>query len=478
MNADTILANPDVLGLESFISEPNAITIVAHSKQKKPLCPNCNQLSNSFHSYYQRRIADLPWQGVAVKIQLNTRKFRCRNDLCRRRIFCERLPDVVEAYARKTCRLDGALTWLAFALGGEAGARTAERLRMKISGDTLLRMIRRSAGKQSLSPAGNEPKVIGVDDWAWRKGCTYGTIIVNLERRKVIDLLPDREAGTLTDWLLARPSVETVARDRSITYHNGITMGRPYATQIADRWHLLSNLGDALERMIERLLRQRKTLLRVLPEADNLEPEATIVKRTFDTIDDEEWQRALEESFVEMKRQACRRRLLPHLPALPKPTIKRSATVIPNNRRGVGDTHLPGNKRIRHRLDSKLLSRICFRKGKLIEDELEMVFNARAEWDEFDRAYPLAEEFVKIIRGQGSMTIGLWIVKAFDCGVKELKSFANGLQKDFLAVKEATVSKWSNGQTEGQVNRLKLLKRQMYGRAKFDLLKARVLNPA
>ncbi len=107
-----------------------------------------------------------------------------------------------------------------------------------------------------------------------------------------------------------------------------------------------------------------------------------------------------------------------------------------------------------------------------------MLFNARAEWDEFDRAFPLAEEFVKIIRGQGSMSIGLWIVKAFDSGIKELKSFANGLQKDFLAVKEATVSLWSNGQTEGQVNRLKLLKRQMYGRAKFDLLKARVLNPA
>jgi transposase len=119
----------------------------------------------------------------------------------------------------------------------------------------------------------------------------------------------------------------------------------------------------------------------------------------------------------------------------------------------------------------------------MIADQMRLFFVsmtsvARAEWDEFDRAYPLAEEFVKIVRGQGSMSIGLWIVKAFDSRIKELKSFANGLQKDFLAVKEAVVSPWSNGQTEGQVNRLKLFKRQMYGRAKFDLLKARVLNPA
>lgn len=107
-----------------------------------------------------------------------------------------------------------------------------------------------------------------------------------------------------------------------------------------------------------------------------------------------------------------------------------------------------------------------------------MLSNARAEWDEFDQAFLLIEEFMKIIRRQSSMAIGLWIVKAFNSGIRELRSFANGLQKDFLAVKEATMSEWSNGQTEGQVNRLKLLKRQMYGRAKFDLLKARVLNPA
>lgn len=194
-------------------------------------------------------------------------------------------------------------------------------------------------------------------------------------------------------------------------------------------------------------------------------------------LDDEQWQRTLEESFAEMKRQACRLRLSPHLPALPKPAANRVAASRSTNRRRFRTAHLPGGNRVCRRPDSKLLSRLCFRKGKLGEEELEMLFNARAEWDEFDQAFPLVEEFVKLIRGQGSMSIGLWIVKAFNSGIKELRSFANGLQKDFLAVQAATVSEWSNGQTEEQINRLKLLKRQMYGRTKFDLLKARVLNP-
>lgn len=471
MNADTIITNPDIIQLESFISEPNAITIVIRSKQLRPCCPNCHHPSSSLHSRYQRALTDLPWHNVAVKLQLNTRKFRCRNKVCRQQIFCERLPDVVETYARRTYRLDGALTWLAFALGGEGGTRTADRLRMKISGDTLLRMIRRVAPRTLLFSLGNEPKVIGVDDWAWRKGCTYGTIIVDLERRKVIDLLPDREAATLTDWLLAHPSVETVARDRSITYRNGIMMGKPYATQIADRWHLLSNLSDVLEQIIERLLRRRKIAGGGQTTEPNNNRDKSRQRTDFETLEDWQWERSLTESFEQMKRNACRLRLLPHLPVLPKiqVTPRQTAPVLPKS---------ADRSQSRSKFDAKSLRSLCFRKGKLNEDELEMLYSARVEWDEFDCAYPLAEEFVKIVRGQGSMSIGLWIVKAFDSGIKELRSFANGLQKDFLAVREATVSPWSNGQTEGQVNRLKLLKRQMYGRAKFDLLKARVLNPA
>lgn len=318
MDASTILANPEIIRFDSFISEPNIITVVVHSRQKQARCPNCNESSKSLHSHYRRTVADLPWHDIAVKMQLNTRKFRCRNGLCRQQIFCERLPQVVEHYARKSCRLNSALIWLAFALGGETGGRTTGRLRMRTSGDTLLRMIRRSACKPSSSQVSDKPKVIGVDDWAWRKGGTYGTIIVDLERRKVIDLLPDREAATLTNWLVARPSVETVARDRSITYRNGITMGRPYAVQVADRWHLLSNLGDALERLIERLLRKRKIAAGRATESNDYSRGKSRQKADFEVLDDWQWEDSLKESFEQMKRNACRVRLLPHLPSLPK----------------------------------------------------------------------------------------------------------------------------------------------------------------
>jgi transposase len=129
------------------------------------------------------------------------------------------------------------------------------------------------------------------------------------------------------------------------------------------------------------------------------------------------------------------------------------------------------------KIDLKTLSALCVRKRRLSGEELEMLCNARAEWNDFDRAFPPVKKFVKIIRVQSLMKLSLWIVRAFDCGVKELRSFANGLHKDFLAVKEAIVSEWNNGHAEWRVNRLKLLKRQMSERAKFDLLKARVLNP-
>lgn len=385
------------------------------------------------------------------------------------------MPEVVETYARRSCRLDSALTWLALALGGEAGAGTAQRLYIETSGDTLLRMIRRTALPAPSLSVVADPKVIGVDDWAWRKGCTYGTIIVDLERRKVIDLLPDREAKTLTGWLLANPSVETVSRDRSITYRNGIMMGKPYATQVADRWHLLSNLGEALQKIIERLQRKRRAVDGRAAELVTIGQTGSRQKSDFEAMDDRQWEQTFQDTCRELKMETCRRRLLPHLPAVSKPkTIRQGIGLSSPAGRPTRNKYLSP----RFKFDVKTLRGLCFRKGNLAEEELGMLCDARAEWDEFDRAYPLAEEFVKIIRRQSSMPIGLWIVKAFDSAVKELRSFANGLQKDFLAVKEATVSPWSNGQTEGQVNRWKLLKRQMYDRAKFDLLKARVLNPA
>jgi transposase len=226
MDVSTLLADPTAIHLDTFVSGENSITLRVHSIQEQSVCPSCNSQSGSLHSNYIRRVADLPWHNVAVKLELHVRKFRCRNELCSQKVFCERLPKVAGKYARKTVRLETVLTYLAFAPGGEA--RTAGRLQIITSGDTLLRLIRRRMTQSAIEPPKTElPRVIGVDDCAWRKGCIYGTIIVDLERRKVIDLLPDREAETLAEWLRKHQTVETVARDRSPTYRCGIVEGNP-----------------------------------------------------------------------------------------------------------------------------------------------------------------------------------------------------------------------------------------------------------
>jgi len=228
-----ILAAPDLLKIEIISFCSNEVRLVVKTRLQKATCPSCGWQSDKAHSRYRRRLAGLPWEDVAVRLILSVRKFFCLNPDCRRRIFCERLPGLATPYAHKTMRLNELLTRLGVALGGRPGARIAFGMGIKIGRDALLAQVRSAETAQS-----GTIRVLGVDDFAFRKGQSYGTILVDQERRRVVDLLPDREAATLANWLGGHSRIKIVTRDRASYYADGIKKGAPQAVQIADRWHL------------------------------------------------------------------------------------------------------------------------------------------------------------------------------------------------------------------------------------------------
>lgn len=224
------------------------LMVQAQAVTGESYCPDCHQKSTRVHSYRERRLRDLPVNCYSVQLKLRVRRFRCTNANCLRQTWTETIPEILERYARRTQRLTQSLWHIVYALGGKPGNRLAIQLRMPTSRDTLLRILRAGPHTQ-LAP----PRIIGIDDWAKRKGQRYGTIIVDLERRCVIDLLPDREPQTVAAWLAQHTSIEIVARDRSAQYAQGIRQGAPQAVQVADRWHLLKNLWDVVERCLSSL---------------------------------------------------------------------------------------------------------------------------------------------------------------------------------------------------------------------------------
>jgi transposase len=256
---------PEGFELSHLSVSSDQVAVHVRANRPRARCPCCGQFSSRVHSKYSRTVSDLPWRGVTVVLKVRARKFFCGDPGCERSIFCERLPEVV-ARARKTSRLEAALLAIVFELGGRAGARLAAELGLIVGRDALL------SRAKNLAPEGGSEivRVLGVDDFAFRKGNAYGTILVDLERHKVVELLPERSAEPLEEWLRGHPSGEVVTRDRSFVYARGIAAGVPDAEQVADRRHLLHGLALALE---DYLLRKRPTLRKAAePEAKPPKP--------------------------------------------------------------------------------------------------------------------------------------------------------------------------------------------------------------
>lgn len=252
------------LRLDTLTIAADQITVDLSSTARTARCPGCQQRSHRAHSRFIRVLADLPLGELPVLVRLHARRFRCLNAACPRQTFRERLPDVAPRYQRRTPALHRRLEAVSFALGGQAGRRLAQRLQLGASGtsrNSLLRLIRR-APPSTVSEVAPDLRRRGVDDFAFRRGLRYGALLVDLDQHRVIDLLPDRETATLAAWLTAHggAQLEIVSRDRGGAFADGIRQSAPQVVQVANRFHLVRNLGQALDRL---LIREHRVLTRV-----------------------------------------------------------------------------------------------------------------------------------------------------------------------------------------------------------------------
>jgi transposase len=526
MNRGILIPSSVEVELVCLRQQAGAVLVELRAHQSSSSCPSCGRRSFRVHSRYRRTIADLPWEGVPVKIWLGARKFFCDEDRCSRRIFTEQLPETVARFSRRSCRSREALSSIALALGGRAGARLARKLGLLASGSTLLRELR----KRARPPASPAPRVIGIDEWAWKKRHRYGTILCDLERGRVIDLLPNRSTETVAAWLSQHPSVEVVSRDRASSFADAIARGAPKAVQVADRWHLLNNLLETLVRSLEPHRHTMSEVARQMvcksssppppPEVEAAPTAAlrrTMEKREHRLMIYQELTRLLAAGHTqsEASRQlgvglrtvqrwlACgvfperKHRVFPSIvdsygPHLEKRYAEgcRNITLLWQEltERGFEGQSCTVRSWLRQRFGSPKKGKATLTAKRPIPTGHQriawLMLKAQLGRNRYLKALyeasptiaqiaHTARDLFDIIRRRDAAAWPGWLEAAAN---SPYARFARHLRRDKHAIAAALQLPWSNGIVEGQIHRLKLLKRQMYGRASFDLLRLRVLH--
>jgi transposase len=528
---------PRTLELIAVLPAVDHVIVEAGLPRSAVDCPACGLPSRRLHSRYPRVLRDLPWQGRPATIRVAARRFRCLNPACGRKTFAERLGSVAPVSARRTTRLGDLQRHVALALGGEAAARLTERLAIPTSPDTLLRMVATPIEPEMPAPT---PKILGVDDWAWRRGHRYGTILVDLERNEVVDLLPDRQAETLANWLRQHPGIEVVARDRAGAYADGIRQGAPEAVQVSDRWHLLRNLGDAVRTVVDR---HHAAIQSAAKQANEQPPEPiddtsagvpSVIKvtsaqrrsqdayaRRHGRYEEAARLRAAGVSIsgiaasIGAERKTIRQwlragkaplwskppresSLKPHKDYLDGRWAEgcRNAALLWRELVTRGFSGRPGVVRrwaeARRKTElgasaksasaagqvpsGRQLARLLMADpASLPKAERSLVSNILDQVPAVADAITVAKRFSALLRRKASESLDLILEAA---ALTPLKDFAASLRRDISAIQAALDLPWTTSPVEGQVNRLKMLKRTMYGRAGFKLLRARVLHAA
>ncbi|MFE6274520.1 ISL3 family transposase [Streptomyces goshikiensis] len=500
------------------------VRVEARSTMGGASCPSCGRWSARVHGSYLRFPRDLPTAGQRVVLSLKVRRFSCAETACPRRTFAEQVPGLTRRYGRRTERLRSALASVGLALAGRAGARMAHVFGAPVSRNTLLRLI------ASLpDPVAAAPRVVGVDEYAQRRGRIYGTVLVDVETRRPVDLLPDREADTLAAWLAKRPGIEIICRDRAVFYAEGATRGAPQALQVADRWHLWHNLGEAAEKCVYR----HRGCLRPAP-AQPAEPDEP--PKTPD-LPPQPWPtghrfaertRAKHATVHALLAAGHSKRSVARQLGMGHSTVLRFASAATpealftgqwQNRRTALDPYKPylhqrwqdgctnawklweelkeqgyshGYASVRDYIRSVLRGSpqpigprpptartvtrwILTHPDALQEQDRIQLKTVLAACPELKALAAHVRSFARMLTQLEGHQLPEWIEAGSTANLPGLQSFARHLERDLDAVVAGLSQPWNSGVVEGHVNRIKMLKRQMFGRAGFELLRKRVL---
>jgi transposase len=511
----------------------HAITLVATTTRKRALCPLCRRWSKRAHSYYGRTIRDLPWAGCPVVIRLQVRRFFCDNPRCERRIFAERVPDLAPVRGRLALPFRRSVADIGLALGARAGACLAAPLGLPVSPRTVLRVLHALP-----EPEVPTPRVLGLDDFSFRRRRVFGTVLVDLETRRVVDLLPDRSIAVVSDWLRRHPGVEIAARDRNGSYAEGVRQGAPDAIQVIDRFHLMRNLVEALERLLLRHGEARERATATLTPSAVPRPLAPWEQRAEETSRrkhaprvttyERVWAMRLQghdiahiARTVGISRQTAYRYLAMSRPPERKRTHERAprpldaylpylrhrweegcrnANQLWREIRAMGyaqssrtlallmtewrrqDAHGTGHLPRRRTGAAWTARQVAFLfialPGDLTTEQARYLAALRAAEPSLAPAYAHAQDFAVMLRGRHGQRLDDWVARVVAGDCAELRAFATGLLPDKDAVEAGLTLPWSTGPCEGHIHKIKLIKRSMFGRAGFALLRQRVLRSA